>query len=216
MDCSPPGSSVHGVSQARILEWVAISFSRGTSWPRDRTRTSCIGRQVDSLLSEPPGKLCSHLWADLIHSISSWGLERGKVAGKYGSWDRATGQYPLSWTPHLCLTQVSFLPWLTKLCSACFSRPGSGSLVGWMWNPSIWSTFEIWFCHVLDEWSWMSHVSLWVSVSSSVNRDTSASLLTGFCEDKWYDANRVQLWVHEGCLTSVCCPHCRVLRPETH
>ena len=37
MDCSPRGSSVHGVSQARILEWVAVSFSRGSSWPRDWT-----------------------------------------------------------------------------------------------------------------------------------------------------------------------------------
>ena len=36
MDCGPPGSSVHGISQARILEWVAISFSRGSSQPRDR------------------------------------------------------------------------------------------------------------------------------------------------------------------------------------
>ena len=35
MDCSPPGSSVHGISQARILEWVAISLSRGSSQPRD-------------------------------------------------------------------------------------------------------------------------------------------------------------------------------------
>ena len=35
MDCSPPGSSVHGILQARILEWVAISFSRGLSQPRD-------------------------------------------------------------------------------------------------------------------------------------------------------------------------------------
>ena len=37
MDCSPPGSSVHGISQARILEWMAISFSRGSSRPRDGT-----------------------------------------------------------------------------------------------------------------------------------------------------------------------------------
>ena len=40
MDLSPPGSSVHGIFQAGILEWVAISFSRGTSWPRDRTWVS--------------------------------------------------------------------------------------------------------------------------------------------------------------------------------
>ena len=40
MDCSPPGSSVHGIFQARILEWIAISFSRGSSQPRDQTRVS--------------------------------------------------------------------------------------------------------------------------------------------------------------------------------
>ena len=46
MDCSPPGSSVHGISQARILEWVAISFSRGSSQPRGQTGISCISRQT--------------------------------------------------------------------------------------------------------------------------------------------------------------------------
>ncbi|KAB0347695.1 hypothetical protein FD754_012552 [Muntiacus muntjak] len=46
MDCSPPGSSVHGILQARILEWVAIPLSRGPSRPRDQTHISCIGRQV--------------------------------------------------------------------------------------------------------------------------------------------------------------------------
>ena len=42
MNCSLPGSSVHGIFQARVLEWVAIAFSRGSSGPRDRTRVSCI------------------------------------------------------------------------------------------------------------------------------------------------------------------------------
>ena len=46
MDCSPPGSSVHGIFQARILEWVAISFSRGSSPSRDQTWVSWIGRWV--------------------------------------------------------------------------------------------------------------------------------------------------------------------------
>ena len=41
MDYSPPGSSVHGILQARILEWVAISYSRGSSGPRDQTCVSC-------------------------------------------------------------------------------------------------------------------------------------------------------------------------------
>ena len=49
MDYRSPGSSIHGISQARILEWVAISFSRGSSWSRDQTClfcVSCIGRQT--------------------------------------------------------------------------------------------------------------------------------------------------------------------------
>ena len=46
MDCSLPGSSIHGIFQARILEWVAISSSRGSSQLRDQTHVSCIGRQI--------------------------------------------------------------------------------------------------------------------------------------------------------------------------
>ena len=49
MDCSPPGSSVHGILQARILEWAAIFCSRGSSRPRDQTHIfyiSCTGQQV--------------------------------------------------------------------------------------------------------------------------------------------------------------------------
>ena len=49
MDCSPPGSSVHGIFQARTLEWVAIPFSRGPSQPRD-------------------SGVCSNLWRPLAHS----------------------------------------------------------------------------------------------------------------------------------------------------
>ena len=42
MDCSPPGSSVHGILQARILDWVAMPSSRGSSPPRNRTCISCL------------------------------------------------------------------------------------------------------------------------------------------------------------------------------
>ena len=48
MDCSPPGSSVRGILQARILEWITISFSRGSSWPRDRT---CIAGRFFTILA---------------------------------------------------------------------------------------------------------------------------------------------------------------------
>ena len=54
MDYSPPGSSVHGILQARILEWGAISFSRGLPDPGIEPRSSAL--QADALTSEPPGK----------------------------------------------------------------------------------------------------------------------------------------------------------------
>ena len=54
MDCGLPGSSVHGISQVRILKWVVMSFSRGFSQPRDQTHISCI---TDTFFTtEPPGK----------------------------------------------------------------------------------------------------------------------------------------------------------------
>ena len=49
VDCSPSGSSVHGILQARILKWVAISFSRGSSRPRDRTQVSHIAGRCFNL-----------------------------------------------------------------------------------------------------------------------------------------------------------------------
>ena len=66
MDCSPLDSSNHEILQARILEWVAIPFSRWYSWPRDQTRISyvtCIIYQEDSLL-------LSHMGSPMLSSLS--------------------------------------------------------------------------------------------------------------------------------------------------
>ena len=54
MDCSPPGSSVYGILQVRILEWVAISFSRGFSQRRDQICVPCLAGKF--FTTEPPGK----------------------------------------------------------------------------------------------------------------------------------------------------------------
>ena len=67
MNCSPPGSSVPGISQARILEWVAISSSRGPSQPRDWTQVSYIAgrwfkKKFFLVPSEPPGKLLMSIY----------------------------------------------------------------------------------------------------------------------------------------------------------
>ena len=61
MDCNLPGFSVHGILQARIPEWVAISSSRGSSWPRDWTHASCTAGRVSP--TEPqgnPSAFCVH------------------------------------------------------------------------------------------------------------------------------------------------------------
>ena len=59
-DCRPSGSSVQGISQARMLEWAAISFSRASSWPRDWTHISCTGRQI------------LYHWATWFHKHDWW------------------------------------------------------------------------------------------------------------------------------------------------
>ena len=60
MDCSPPGASVHEIFQARILEWVAISFSRASSWPRDGMQVSWLAGEFFTTepLGKPPVEWC--------------------------------------------------------------------------------------------------------------------------------------------------------------
>ena len=86
MDCSLPGSSVHGISQARILEQVAISFSRGSFWPRDWTHISCIScisRQIHFFTTAPPRKVLEglgsayfRLSSKILTLLSKWWIER--------------------------------------------------------------------------------------------------------------------------------------------
>ena len=67
MNCSPPGSPVHGILQARTLEWVVISYCMGSSQPRVWTRVSCASC-IDSRVftTEPPGKPCTVLYVNYI------------------------------------------------------------------------------------------------------------------------------------------------------
>ena len=70
MDCSLPGSSVPGISQVRILEWAAISFSRGSSFvPREGTFVSCLAGGF--FVTEPPGNTChTHVYCTYIHAYT--------------------------------------------------------------------------------------------------------------------------------------------------
>ena len=71
IDCSPAGSSVHGILQARILEWVAISSSRESSQPRDQSHISCMSRQILDCLSH----LGNGLWPPIYPPRASLGAQ---------------------------------------------------------------------------------------------------------------------------------------------
>ena len=75
MDCSPPGSSVHGTLQTRILEWVAMLSSRGSSWPSNKLRSLKSPALVGGLfILAPPGKPIWVLYKNLIQQISLWAV----------------------------------------------------------------------------------------------------------------------------------------------
>ena len=76
MDCSPPGSSVHGIFQAWILEWVAFPFSRESSWPRDRTQVSrIVGRHFTVWATREANKSSEHFChPGMTYSIAPWSM----------------------------------------------------------------------------------------------------------------------------------------------
>ena len=101
INCSLPGSSVHEISQAKILEWLYISFSRESSWPRSGTWFSCIAGR--SFPPEPPGKKVS--WKE---SIENWVATICYVllvlTEKYMLW--CTQEPPI----FTCTTQIEYSP----------------------------------------------------------------------------------------------------------
>ena len=115
VDCNPPGSSVHEIFQARILEWVAISFSRGSSQPRDWTWVSCTagrffanGATRDKLDNVIPKK--SQILSGttqqrfiLIHEIST--VDSGDFPGTLISMQWLS--HPVSWMIHVIIATLS-------------------------------------------------------------------------------------------------------------
>ena len=79
MGCSLLGSSVHGILQARILEWVAISFSRGSSWPRTQTRVSCIAGRFFTIWTTR--EAVHPLLSNKFHPCCEPGVRAGPCSG---------------------------------------------------------------------------------------------------------------------------------------
>ena len=101
MDYSPPGSSVHGILQTRILEWVAISFSRGSSQPRDWTHISFTGRQV--LYRWATNKALS-LGSRILNNFNVLKILFFKaVIGSCWNWEESKEIFHIP-HPHTCIT----------------------------------------------------------------------------------------------------------------
>ena len=79
MDCSPPGFFIHRISQAGILEWVAISSSQGSSWLWDQTLISCLAGEFYT--TEPPGKTIAPATANKNNNCSKYLLNIYYVLG---------------------------------------------------------------------------------------------------------------------------------------
>ena len=85
MDCSRPSSSVHEILQARVLEWVAISFSRGSSWPRDRTWVSLIvGRRLTVWATREVQMGEGSTFTELAGFSSSWAIGFKALVSRWG------------------------------------------------------------------------------------------------------------------------------------
>ena len=123
MDCSLPGSSVHGILQARILEWVAIPFSRGSSQLRDWTWVSLHCRRIllqgsfcyaesESEVAQSCPTLCDHMDCSLpdssVHGIfQAILLEWMAISFSSGS------SWPRDWTQVSCIVDRHFTVWAT-------------------------------------------------------------------------------------------------------
>ena len=91
MDCSLPGSSIHGIFQARIQEWIAISFSRASSRPKDGPLSHAL--QGDSLPAEPLGPRVSPFFVPFSHTSSSSPGRTGRTSSPFSK-PRAHAQSP--------------------------------------------------------------------------------------------------------------------------
>ena len=161
MECSPTGSSVHRVSQARVLEWVAISFSRGPSWPRDRTWVSCTAGRFFTVALR---------WAPVFKLllVKPWHWILSKYKREPEAWNKHVVLYYESQTtssPANTAHTFRLIPWLLELGSdskesACSagdpdSIPGLGRSPGERnGNPFQYPCLE----NLMDKGAWWAAV----------------------------------------------------------
>ena len=155
LDCSPPGSSVHGILQARILEWVAISFSRGSSRPRDWkciSRVSCIAGGFFT---------CWTIWeAQVLIFLRSqpWRLFNQPLTSKL---DKSHNYSPCRW--HMLRQEKDMIGWTWGKMQNLKSLQDVIYLlcrVGLSWDPVSLTRLSV---HEISQ----ARILEWVAISSS-------------------------------------------------
>jgi len=159
MNCSLRGSSVHGILQTRIVEWVAIPFSRGSFWPRDRTHFSCIGGRFYTFWAtreaHSPGCLVLFFWAPTV------------------------GYTPLTVPHFINILGLSSLPGLSEALQLCTCACGSHSTSTLWHSPgaSFWCTRSSAITSVTGAcaWGWVGGNSLTLVQTLSTSSSSRSS-----------------------------------------
>ena len=140
MDCSPPGSSVHGSLQERILEWVTMPFSRGSSQSRDRTQVSCItGRFFTICATREAQEYWSEQPIPSPGDLSNPGIEPGSPALQAGSLPTELSGSPFKPFAHSLIGQLDFV--LLLSCTFLF--------IFQILTPYLICNFQIFFSHFI-------------------------------------------------------------------
>ena len=117
LDCNPPGSSVHGILQARILKRVAISYSMGSSWPSDRTQVSCISYAGRGLTDRDKWNIFNRaISIQIIEEFSSKSRKPEEIDRIFLSGERNVLSSMDSASTEICLTneeETEALRWIT-------------------------------------------------------------------------------------------------------
>ena len=142
MDCSPPGSSVHEILQARILAWVAMPFSRGSSWPRDQTCISWSSWIAGWFFTtEPLGK--PMVYSSLVYimalysSTLAWKIPRTEEPGRLQSMGSLRVGH--DWATSLSL--FTFMHWRRKwqpIQCSCLENPRDGGA----WSAAVYGVAQ--------------------------------------------------------------------------
>ena len=117
MDCSQPSSSVHGILQARIMEWVAMHSSGGPSLPRDWTRIFCVSCIADGFFTAEP--LWKPIWSPREVKFSSVQFSRSVVSDSLRPHGLSHTRLPCpSPTPRVCSNSCPSSPWCHSIISS--------------------------------------------------------------------------------------------------